>query len=230
VVAYVADSPERGIKHPAPLVGVWLWPVLDAKSDLVRATYENVLSRIDLNETPTFNRPWLATVAARMGRGDEALRLLKELLEAHNAIVDDTCFAEGDVIRWTHFLTTCGALVTAANEMLLQSCEPDTIRVLPALPDSWRDKSVGFDRLRARRGVLASADYRPYELRITLTSPQSASRWVVFPCPANVAEPMVAVDGAAQRAEARGPQRLAVRVRLRPERPTLIVVGKASAT
>ncbi len=152
VVVHAGDSPERQIKHPAPLVGVWWWPVLDPGSELVKNTYTNVLSRIDLDHTPTFNRPWLAAVAARMGRGDESLRLLRDLLQAEGAIVDDTCFAEGQGNRWTYFLTTCGALVSAVNEMLLQSYEPNTIRVLPALPVTWQDKSVGFDRLRARGG------------------------------------------------------------------------------
>ncbi len=230
VVVYAGDSPERKIKHPAPLVGIWWWPVLSGDSELAKATYENVLSRIDLDRTPTFNRPWLAAVAARMGRGDESLRLLKELLEAEGAIVDDTCFAEGQGNRWTYFLTTCGALVSAVNEMLLQSYEPDTIRVFPALPESWRDKRVGFERLRARGGVLVSADYGPKELRITLASPRSASRWVVFPRPASVTEPVATVDSARRAPESRASDRLAVRVRLQPERPTHIVVDKASTT
>ncbi|MFQ5810687.1 MAG: hypothetical protein ACE5JM_13820, partial [Armatimonadota bacterium] len=227
VTVHTGDSPERKMKHPAPLVGVWWWPVLDAESDLAQATYENVLTRVELDHTPTFNRPWLAAVAARMGRGSEALRLLEELLEAEGAIVDDTCFAEGHGNRWTYFLTTCGALVSAVNEMLLQSYEPDTIRVLPALPESWRDGPLGFERLRARGGILVSADYKPDELRITLTSPKAAAPWMVFPRPADIAEPVVTVDGRERPAVAEEPDKLAYPAALHPGRPTRIVVGAA---
>ncbi|MGD8237963.1 MAG: hypothetical protein PVH68_05390 [Armatimonadota bacterium] len=227
VVVHAADSPERKMKHPAPLVGVWWWPVLDPRSALARATYENVLTRVELDRTPTFNRPWLAAAAARMGRGSEALRLLEELLEAEGAIVDDTCFAEGHGNRWTYFLTTCGALVSAVNEMLLQSYERGAIRVLPALPESWRDGPVGFERLRARGGILVTAHYEPDELRITLTSPRAASPWVVFPRPAAVAEPVVTVDGEQRPPVKRGPDELEYLALLHPGRPLRIVVNSA---
>jgi hypothetical protein len=230
MAVHFGDSPERQIKHPAPLVGVWWWPVLDPTSELVKDTYTNVLSRIDLDHTPTFNRPWLAAIAARMGRGDEALRMLRDLLQAEGAIVDDTSFAEGQGNRWTYFLTTCGALVSAVNEMLLQSYEPETIRVLPALPVTWQDKPVGFDRLRARGGILVSADYTPEELRITLESPKAVSRQVVFPPPAGVEHPSLTVDGAQVKVKMLAPHAITVDVQLQPDSPTQIVARTMPAT
>ena len=59
----------------------------------------------------------------------------------------------------------CG-LANGVNEMLLQS-HSDTIQVFPALPSSWKD--VGFVHLRARPGVLVSAQHAA-----------GVTRWVVL--------------------------------------------------
>ena len=170
----------------------------------------------------------MASAAARMGLGNESFRLLRLLMEADGAIVDDTCFAEGQGNRWTYFLTTCGALVSALNEMLLQSYEPETIRVLPAFPVAWHSEPISFSRLRARGGILVSASYTPEELRITLASPRATSRSVVFPRPKAVPKPIVTVDGAERSTETLMGDRLTLRVELRSERPTVIHVRNAS--
>ena len=161
LVVYDGDHPNRSLKHPAPLVGVWWWPVTDPNSDLARRTYDSVRARLNLEKTPTFNCPWLACISARMQRGDAALDLLHQLLASPGAVVDDTCFAESPGGRWTPFLTTSGALVSAVHEMLLQSWQHDEVSVFPALPSQWTNQNVAFDNLLARGGITVSANYSP---------------------------------------------------------------------
>jgi len=176
LVAYPGDTLKRPMKHPSPLLGIWWLPVLDPRSDLVRRTFDATLERIDLDKTPTFNRPWLAAVAARMHDGERAHRLLTDLLVAPGAIVDDTCFAETQGTRWTHFITTCGALVSAVNEMLLQSHEEDQIDIFPAVPEAWLKSKMSFSNLLARGGVLVSAMWSPDRVNIILTGGPAPQR------------------------------------------------------
>lgn len=168
--AYLGDTLDRSMKHPSPLLVVWWLPLLDSKSSLVQRTFDATLRRIDLNNTPTFNRPWLALVAARMGDGDRAYALLKNLLEAPGAVVEEVCFAETQGTHWTHFVTTGGALVSAVNEMLLQSYQAPEIAIFPAVPQEWLRKGVSFRQLRARGNLVISARSSATEVTTTLTA------------------------------------------------------------
>jgi hypothetical protein len=120
-------------------------------------------------------------IAARMGDGDEALKLLS------SGITDMQYFPQGlffncsgypselynlklqvnliggpgrPQVKWRDFfqcgmetISICG---TAMQEMLLQSNE-GKIRVFPAIPAEWRDKPLAF-KLLARGGFLVASE------------------------------------------------------------------------
>jgi hypothetical protein len=142
--------------------------MVDPDSDLAARTFAATVPRIRLDRTPTFNRPWLATVAAAMHDGERAANLLDELLRAPGAIAGDTCFSETQNSSWAHFLTTCGALVTAVDEMLLQCPREGVMEVFPAVPARWRQQGVSFENLRARGGAVVSGRLSETEVVVTL--------------------------------------------------------------
>lgn len=168
LTAYPGDSLQRAMKHPSPLLPVWWLNTIDPDGSLAARTFQATVKRVNLDKTPTFNRPWLATVAAQMHDGARAGALLDDLLVAPGAILDDTCFAERQGGTWPHFLTTCGALVTAVNEMLLQSPRAGVIEVFPAVPAEWQRRGVSFQTLLTRGGVLVSGQLAEDEISITL--------------------------------------------------------------
>ncbi len=122
-------------------------------------------------------------IAARMGDGNEALKLLK------SGITDMQYFPQGlffncsgypselynlklqvnliggkgrPQLKWRDFfqcgmetISICG---TAMQEMLLQSNE-NKIRVFPAIPAEWQDKPLAF-KLLARGGFLVASELR----------------------------------------------------------------------
>lgn len=87
-----------------------------------------------------------ASIAATIGRGDEALQYLKMALELFKP---NTMYKEaGPVIE------SPLAAAEAINDMLLQSWG-GKIRVFPAIPKEWKD--VTFHRFRAEGAFLVSA-------------------------------------------------------------------------
>jgi hypothetical protein len=166
--AYIGDSADRPMKHPSPVMPIWWLGSTPPDSELARRTFETAVSRVDLHRTPTFNRPWLAAAAARMHDGERAAQLLTDLIHSPGAIVDATCFAETQGSSFTHFLTTCGALVAAVNEMLLQCPEPGLVEVFPAIPVEWRRKGVSFDTLLARGGRRVSGNLSATGVTVTV--------------------------------------------------------------
>lgn len=168
LTAYKDDLEGRKMKHPSPLLPVWWLEVVNPDSELAARTFDATLSRIRLDHTPTFNRPWLAAVAATMHDGERAAALLHDLLSAPNAIMGDTCFSETQNSSWCHFLTTCGALAAAVNEMLLQCPQAGVIEVFPAVPAKWRKQGVSFEKLLARGGITVSGRLSEDEVVITL--------------------------------------------------------------
>ena len=88
-----------------------------------------------------------SAIASLLGKGDEALGYLDELLGRY--VHPNTMYSEaGPVIE------TPLAAAHAVHEMLLQSWG-DTLRVFPALPGAWKD--VQFRDLRAEGAFLLSA-------------------------------------------------------------------------
>lgn len=59
----------------------------------------------------------------------------------------------------------------ALQEMLLQS-ENGVLRLFPAIPNAWREKSVSFRRLRAEKGLLVSAELENNRLKKLVLCPE----------------------------------------------------------
>ncbi|MCM0718751.1 glycoside hydrolase family 95 protein [Parabacteroides sp. W1-Q-101] len=104
---------------------------------------------------------WLANLKARAFDGEGAAQALRDF--ANCFCLPNTFHANGDQTnsgksRFTYRpFTLEGNMAFAAGvqEMLLQS-HTGTIRVFPAIPNSWKD--VSFDKLRAMGAFLVSAD------------------------------------------------------------------------
>jgi alpha-L-fucosidase 2 len=111
---------------------------------------------------------WMSALRARVGRADEALRLLEIYAEAF--ILRNGFHANGDQTKsgYSNFtyrpFTLEGNFLAmhAVHEMLLQSWSPtpgmrdtELIRIFPATSPTWADAS--FDDLRAEGGYLVSA-------------------------------------------------------------------------
>jgi len=211
LTGHVDDGLTRTMKHPSPVLPIWWLSLAGLDEGLARRTFAETLTRVDLNRTPTFNRPWLAAAAARLHNGQRAAALLDDLITAPGALIDDTCFAETQHTRWGHFLTTAGALVAATNEMLLQSPAAGRVEMFPAVPPSWRQAGVSFGRLLTRGGVEVSGRLSPDEVDITLHGRRQTGELTAnLPAPLR---PVVTVNGAPASWHPLPHQRMEVRVR-----------------
>lgn len=98
---------------------------------------------------------WFACMMARCGRGDEALKYLRDYERAFT--LRNGFHANGDQTKtglsgftYRPFTLEGNMLaMQAVHEMLLQSWG-DTVRIFPALPAEWKD--VSFEDLRAEGG------------------------------------------------------------------------------
>lgn len=106
-----------------------------------------------MGEMRGWSRSYLANIAARLGLGEEAEFLLKDLkehyllpglLSSHEPVREKSLFQIEALL----------AIPAAVNEMLLQSVD-GVIRVFPAVA---KGRDCGFKRLRARGNILVSAE------------------------------------------------------------------------
>ncbi|MFZ4695430.1 MAG: glycosyl hydrolase family 95 catalytic domain-containing protein [Verrucomicrobiia bacterium] len=117
---------------------------------------------------------WLANLYARLGDGDEALRMIETIERAFLCEGGfSTCFEHSDLgfgIQrpppdrhgpWPALDAAFGAMA-AMQEMLLQS-HHGIIRLLPALPSAWRNGE--FRGFRAEEGFEVSAKWSAGQLR-----------------------------------------------------------------
>jgi alpha-L-fucosidase 2 len=108
-----------------------------------------------------FGYAWAACIAARVGWGNNAWRVLDTYVGAF--LSPNSFNLNGDfknqgvsIAHYTPFTNEAGSgAAEAINQMLLQSWG-GTIRLFPALPDAWREAS--FTDLRAEGAFLVSAD------------------------------------------------------------------------
>lgn len=167
------------------------------------ASYRDTLSK-GFKAYFGFSFPWLACIAARLGLGRDAVKMLRRYLDT---FVDRNLFsmsfdfrlrlaARYDKEEFARLLARPPGKVlqlesssiagAAVNEMLLQS-QGGKMRVFPAVPPGW---TASFKSLRARGGFLISASMKRGRVRrievdstcggvLEIVNPFSISRVVV---------------------------------------------------
>jgi hypothetical protein len=100
------------------------------------------------NRLAGFSYTGAASMAASMGRGDDAVKYLKEGVDRF--VTPNTMYLEAD----SPVIETPLSGAQSIHDLLLQSWG-GTIRIFPAVPESWKD--VAFQDLRAEGAFLVSA-------------------------------------------------------------------------
>jgi len=146
------DAPDNlWLRHPSLLMPVFPVGEFDMSSD--DNTQELILNTLDYLEENCeigiFGGSWIAAAAARMGKGQMALRILYErgidhMLRTNGLSAEDTerftnfCLIGRQPLYYPCMMEFTGEMLAAVNEMLLQS-HNGIVRVFPALPDGKRD-------------------------------------------------------------------------------------------
>ncbi|MBE6650956.1 MAG: hypothetical protein E7613_06555 [Ruminococcaceae bacterium] len=155
------DSPDNlWIRHPSMLMPVF--PIGEINLDSDEKTKEIILNTInylkDRCEIGIFGCSWIAAAAARMGKGNTALRFLYErgidhLLRSNGLTAEETdhfinyCLIARQPLYYPCMMEFSGEMLAAVNEMLIQS-HGGIIRLFPAIPDGKPD----YEEYR-RRGM-----------------------------------------------------------------------------
>ncbi|HBP39206.1 MAG TPA: sugar phosphorylase [Clostridiales bacterium] len=143
------------LRHPSLLMPIFPVGEISRNSDETwREIGKNTLAyAADSTEIGVFGFGWLSCAAARLGDGNEALRLLYE------KGIDYVCRSNGlgyeETERWINYccldqqplyyppmMEASGEIAAAVNEMLLQ-CFDGVIEVFPAVPDGRRGAGRG---------------------------------------------------------------------------------------
>jgi hypothetical protein len=159
------------------LQNVWWYDLVPANNPAVTTTYEIV--RQSRTGCYVFNNGWMALIAAKLGKAEDAYGWVKNLVEpgpgVPNPIFDDTCLGEhithnANDFRNTPETAAHGALICAVAQMLLNPDRQDSIEVFPALPRAWQLGGVAFSQLASKGGILVSAQLRPGRLEVVLNN------------------------------------------------------------
>jgi len=154
---HLKDSPDAPdnlwARHPSMLMPVFPIGEMDITSDAqTRQIISNTVDYLEENcEIGIFGGSWIAAAAARIGKGQTALRLLYEhgidhMLRSNGLSAEDTdrftnfCLIGRQALYYPCMMEFTGEMLAAVNEMLLQS-HGGVIRVFPAIPDGVRDYS-----------------------------------------------------------------------------------------
>ena len=167
------DAPkDLWIRHPSMLMPIFPTGEIDIESsEELRDIAINSVKFLEENcEIGVFQVSWLAAVAARMGDGQRALRLLYEMGMDH--LLRSNGLAAEENERFMNFCLICrqplyypcmmeftGEMLAAVNEMLMQS-NGGIIRLFPAMPNGDPE----YDRLHRRGQPINdyTARYRDY--------------------------------------------------------------------
>lgn len=148
---HLKDSPDAPdhlwLRHPSMLMP--LFPIgefgLDSDPETQKLLSNTIDYLEDNCEIGIFGGSWLAAGAARLGRGQTALRLIYEkgvdhMLRSNGLTAEQTdrfinfCLTARQPLYYPCMMEFTGEMLAAVNEMLLQS-HNGLIRIFPALPD-----------------------------------------------------------------------------------------------
>lgn len=135
------------IRHPSMLMPVFPIGEIDEDSDsTVKEHILNTLAFLEDNcEIGIFGCSWIAAAAARMGKGQMALRILYErgidhMLRSNGLTAEETdrfinyCLITRQPLYYPCMMEFSGEMLAAVNEMLIAS-HNGVVKVFPALPD-----------------------------------------------------------------------------------------------
>ena len=146
------DAPDNlWLRHPSLLMPIFPIGEFSVESDeKTKSIVLNTLDFLEENcEIGIFGGSWIAAAAARMGKGQMALRVLYErgidhMLRTNGLSAEDTerftnfCLIGRQPLYYPCMMEFTGEMLAAVNEMLLQS-HNGIVRVFPAIPDGKRD-------------------------------------------------------------------------------------------
>lgn len=181
---HLKDSPDAPdqlwLRHPSLLMPLFPIGEFDLSSPAdTQQKLSNTIDYLEDNcEIGIFGGSWLAAGAARLGRGQTALRLIYErgidhMLRSNGLTAEETerfinhCLVFRQPLYYPCMMEFTGEMLAAVNEMLLQS-QNGLIRVFPALPDGDRE----FGRL-IRRGQ----SIHEYDRRYAVYAPWDTVRY-----------------------------------------------------
>ena len=153
------DAPkDMWIRHPSMLMPVFPTGEIHIESDArQRAIAMNTVRFLETHcEIGVFQVSWLAAVAARMGEGQTALRLLYEMgldhllrsnglaAEANERFMNSSLIIR-QPLYYPCMMEFTGEMLAAVNEMLLQS-DGGCVRLFPAMPNGDPENSRMWER------------------------------------------------------------------------------------
>lgn len=158
------DAPDNlWIRHPGMLMPVFPIGEFDLEND--KETFQIVSNTIDFLdehcEIGIFGGSWLAAAAARLGRGQTAIRLLYErgidhMLRTNGLTAEKTdrfinyCLTIRQPLYYPCMMEFTGEMLAATNEMLINS-DNGVIKVFPAIPDGSPEYERSLRRSRAHQ-------------------------------------------------------------------------------
>lgn len=142
------DAPDNmWIRHPSMLMPLFPIGEFDLTSDKeILKILSNTVDYLDERaEIGIFGGSWIAAAAARLGRGQTAIRLLYErgidhMLRTNGLTAEETdrfinyCLIPRQPLYYPCMMEFTGEMLAAVNEMLIQS-NGGIIRIFPAIPD-----------------------------------------------------------------------------------------------
>jgi alpha-L-fucosidase 2 len=184
------DTPDDDHRHTSHLFAVYPGRQIsiEATPKLAEAAKVSLAARGDRGDVREWSYAWRTALWARLGDGDKAYGQMLHLFEDRNTCPNLFGLHPPMQIDGNFGITA------AVAEMLLQSHETGTIRVLPALPMAWRERG-SVTGLRARGGFEVDLQWVGGRLEQVVLRPardgdvqiRYADRRVNFQCKAGVA-------------------------------------------